>query len=1272
MVAPRQIPQNLVDEYTMQGQIRQEYLYFNDDYKQVAPKVYTQAQINKLLQEVAKRQTKYYGAMDTHLYEALEQYSIRDRTVAIMGSQYPWYESICLHYGGKPTVIDYHKIQSQHPEIQTLTIDEYDQNPIQFDIAFSISSFEHDGLGRYGDPLNPNADIQAMQKMKRILKRDGLLFLSIPVGEDKLVWNAHRIYGRTRLPNLLQGWEILDIFGFDQNIYREDTGSEAKYQPIFVLRNTEKIISITEIKNYLNQSKASAISPTKIEVSTPETGLKLHLGCGTKRLPGFVHVDVRPDVNPDVVADITDLREFSDNSAELIYFCHGFEHVRPQQIDSTLAEWKRVLKPGGILRLSMPDFEVLARLYVTQNVPLENIAYIIHGGQDYPENTHYFSWDFASLSKALKKAGFAEIQRYDADAINPPDYSDYSTYKFYGQQLSLNVEATKPVSQEILLVTSLAPGNLENQKRALESWQAQKFSIVSLNTPAEISQLKSDYPQITFHPVKRDASQAFGKPFVYLDDLLAYLRDRGTSICGIINSDIHLQADSQFLGFIREQAQNSLVFGSRVDVDATEQTDGTIYAMGFDFFFFDKRLLDRFPTSPYCLGMPWWDYWVPCIAQQNGINLKFLTTPLARHIKHQTNYSQDAWQNLGLTFVEQFEPASLPKLQAMQAKPLRRELISLSQRLIQTLQDNSTKISYELPPPDSILPSTDNIEVPETDWLTELPDETPTSATSASQKTISLLCPTRGRPQQALRLALSVLKTASKPKRVEILFYVDEDDETQEDYKSTFSSHYPELSQLKRYAIVIGDPIGISRAWNELARLCKGDLLIMAADDQIYNDAGWDDRLDQEVEKYPDEIFCMWFNDGHLGDKLCTFPIVSRKWCTTLGYFVTGFFECFCDDVWIMDIAKRVGRLHYIPDVLTEHLNWRYGKAEIDATYERRQVDTQGQFKPSIERDKALFIRTDHYRKADARKIAAVMSEPVTLKVGIQWAGVSSIFDLPPAYEDKSKPSKYLLNVNLGVNFGNQRFKILLDTKKLHQRQIWSQLDKGKLYEPEIAKTFAKFVEPGDCVIDIGAHVGYYTLLGASLVGKEGKVLAFEPDIANCEAITQNLELNELQNVKLFQLALDAEIREAKFFVNHDNDGGHALWDVSLHSANQRTRHNKLVRQLKTSTLDEVLADKGLSKIKLIKLDAEGAEYNILQGGLETLKSYEVPYVICEINQFGLKQMGGEMKSLLTWMQDLGYHIYLLRNQGSQFTLISPEEFEMTSDVAVLFSRETV
>lgn len=178
--------------------------------------------------------------------------------------------------------------------------------------------------------------------------------------------------------------------------------------------------------------------------SSVKTGLKLHLGCGDKRLPGFFHVDARSEVNPDLVADVINLSQFANNSVDLIYFCHGLEHLSPYQVPLALNEWKRVLRSGGILRLSLPDFAALARLYVMQQIPLVYLVSAIHGGQDYPENTHYWSWDFASLTQVLTQAGFIQVQPYDAHAVNPANYADYSTFQIAGQLISLNIEATKP------------------------------------------------------------------------------------------------------------------------------------------------------------------------------------------------------------------------------------------------------------------------------------------------------------------------------------------------------------------------------------------------------------------------------------------------------------------------------------------------------------------------------------------------------------------------------------------------------------------------------------------------------------------------------------------------------------------------------------------------------------------------------------------------------------------------------------------------------------
>jgi len=169
--------------------------------------------------------------------------------------------------------------------------------------------------------------------------------------------------------------------------------------------------------------------------------VKIHLGCGTKRLPGYTHVDARAEVEPDHVADVLDLACFDADSADLIYFCHGLEHVGFGAVGDALAEWGRVLKPGGELRLAMPDFHAIAKAY-NDGVSLRLVRYALMGGQGYAENFHYSTWDFDTLKVALEAAGYTGVALYNARAWLPAKYSDWSVGKIAGYDISLNVRAT--------------------------------------------------------------------------------------------------------------------------------------------------------------------------------------------------------------------------------------------------------------------------------------------------------------------------------------------------------------------------------------------------------------------------------------------------------------------------------------------------------------------------------------------------------------------------------------------------------------------------------------------------------------------------------------------------------------------------------------------------------------------------------------------------------------------------------------------------------------
>lgn len=176
--------------------------------------------------------------------------------------------------------------------------------------------------------------------------------------------------------------------------------------------------------------------------------MKLHLGCGSKILDGYINIDVRPLPGVHVVSSIDNLSMFSDEAVNVIYCCHVLEHLSRHTVQSALKEWYRVLKPGGIVRISVPNFEAIVQHY-NQNKDLSKLLGLLYGGQSYPENYHYNIWDMNSMTNLLESVGFKNIEHYDwrtKDTANIDDYSQsYLPHmdKENGLLMSLNVEATK-------------------------------------------------------------------------------------------------------------------------------------------------------------------------------------------------------------------------------------------------------------------------------------------------------------------------------------------------------------------------------------------------------------------------------------------------------------------------------------------------------------------------------------------------------------------------------------------------------------------------------------------------------------------------------------------------------------------------------------------------------------------------------------------------------------------------------------------------------------
>ncbi len=186
--------------------------------------LWTSQMVDQLIKDVRARKPEFN-------YDNTPMYSLFDanpnivagKRGVVVGSENPWLEAFLLTYGSSEvTTVEYGTIVSEDSRILTCTPDRFDKLFLrgdieQFDYAFTYSSIEHDGLGRYGDVLNPDGDLQTVRKLMDVVKPGGLIFIGVPCCLDVLFWNAHRLYGPKRFQRLFAGLEILGVLDLGES-----------------------------------------------------------------------------------------------------------------------------------------------------------------------------------------------------------------------------------------------------------------------------------------------------------------------------------------------------------------------------------------------------------------------------------------------------------------------------------------------------------------------------------------------------------------------------------------------------------------------------------------------------------------------------------------------------------------------------------------------------------------------------------------------------------------------------------------------------------------------------------------------------------------------------------------------------------------------------------------------------------------------------------------------------------------------------------------------
>lgn len=203
------------------------------------------------------------------------------------------------------------------------------------------------------------------------------------------------------------------------------------------------------------------------------------------------------------------------------------------------------------------------------------------------------------------------------------------------------------------------------------------------------------------------------------------------------------------------------------------------------------------------------------------------------------------------------------------------------------------------------------------------------------------------------------------------------------------------------------------------------------------------------------------------------------------------------------------------------------------------------------------------------------------------------------------------------------------------------------VWEPTITAWFQRLLRPGDVVLDVGANLGYFTLLSSRLVGSTGHVFAVEPGRRNRERLTGNLQLNGARNVTVLPYgAWDAADRA----VLRTKKGGSGTATLGVVEHSVREEACELVR------LDEVVPREYWPRVKLIKIDVEGAEYRALHGLLPILHAAPAASIICEVNPDGEAQFGNSPAELCELLADMGFTIYTLHNDIAPLSYIEQRE----------------
>jgi len=199
-------------------------------------------------------------------------------------------------------------------------------------------------------------------------------------------------------------------------------------------------------------------------------------------------------------------------------------------------------------------------------------------------------------------------------------------------------------------------------------------------------------------------------------------------------------------------------------------------------------------------------------------------------------------------------------------------------------------------------------------------------------------------------------------------------------------------------------------------------------------------------------------------------------------------------------------------------------------------------------------------------------------------------------------------------------------------------------YQPNerLTRHFVRLLRPGDCVVDVGANVGYYTMTAAKLVGQTGCVHAFEASPQIFPWLLTNARLNPQARIHVYKQAVTDQCGEIMFHTASAERTGYS----SIRDLGEQAERSDVVP---TISIDSIMAT--IPPVRLVKIDVEGAELLVLRGMLGLIER-DRPYIIFEIDDEFLRELGSDARQQCGFLRDLGYELSRIGARGALTSVV--------------------